>query len=88
MTFEGFAQQREVMESSKQGGHVDLENDFLWKQLIHYWQNRNTTLQNRILSVFTAAGESKNQPSTHSIKCGTDLHQEKDVIVQAELNLL
>ncbi|KAI1236016.1 hypothetical protein IHE44_0002111 [Lamprotornis superbus] len=57
VTFEGFAHQGEVLELSKQGEHVNLENDFLWKQLIPHWQSRPTLLQNIILSVLTVARE-------------------------------
>lgn len=60
------------------GRTLNVENDSLWKQTIHYWQNRPTTLQNVILRVFTAAREAKSHKAWH---------RKKDCEC-AELNLL
>lgn len=60
------------------GRTLNVENDSLWKQPIHYWQNRPTTLQNVILRVFTAAREAKSHKAWH---------RKKDCEC-AELNLL
>lgn len=76
------------MELSKQGKHLNLENGFLWRQLIHYWQNRPTTLQNIILSVITVSREVKISLPHVETKVSHRSPPGKDVIVQAELNLL